>query len=105
MGRVLEDGDEVAGFRVIHAPGHSRGEVIFFRETDRVAICGDVVNNVDFLTGRERVGEPPRIFTSDPAQNRESIRKLLELEPALVCPGHGKPFRDLDGLRKLVAGF
>ena len=31
VGRVLEHGDEVAGFRVVHAPGHARGEVIFFR--------------------------------------------------------------------------
>jgi hydroxyacylglutathione hydrolase len=105
VGRVLEEGDEVAGFRVIHAPGHAPGEVIFFRESDRVAICGDVVNNVDFITGRERVGEPPGIFTLDPAQNRESIRKLLALEPSLVCPGHGKPFTDISGLEKLVASF
>lgn len=105
VGRVLADGDEVAGFRVVHAPGHAPGEVIYFRESDRVAICGDVVNNVDFLTGRERVGEPPDIFTFDKAQNRESIRKLLALEPTLVCPGHGKPFRDLAGLERLVASF
>ena len=49
--RVLNEGDEVAGFRVIHAPGHARGEVIFFRESDRVAICGDVINNMSFCTG------------------------------------------------------
>jgi len=34
------EGDEVAGFRVVHAPGHRPGEVIFFRESDGVAICG-----------------------------------------------------------------
>ena len=105
VGRVLTEGDDVAGFRVIHAPGHAPGEVIFFRESDRVAICGDVVNNVDFLTGRERVGEPPGIFTADPELNRRSIRKLAELEPSLVCPGHGKPFTDMSGLRDLIAGF
>jgi len=26
---VLHEGDAVAGFRVVHAPGHARGEVIF----------------------------------------------------------------------------
>jgi hydroxyacylglutathione hydrolase len=105
VARPLTEGDEVAGFRVIHAPGHAPSEVIFFRESDRVAICGDVVNNVDFLTGRIRVGEPPAIFTADPEQNRGSIRKLADLEPSLVCPGHGPPFRDLDGLHELVASF
>ena len=103
VGRILNEGDEVAGFRVVHAPGHSPGEVIYFRDSDRVAICGDVINNVDFLTGRVRVGEPPGIFTLDPAQNRDSIRKLAALEPSLICPGHGPPFRDLAELQALVA--
>lgn len=105
VGRVLTEGDEVAGFRVIHAPGHSPGEVVYFRASDGVAICGDVVNNVDFLTGRTRVGEPPDLFTLDPEQNRRSIRMLLQLEPSLVCPGHGPPFRDMSGLEALVADF
>ncbi len=30
VGRTLHEGDEVAGFRVVHAPGHCPGEVIFF---------------------------------------------------------------------------
>lgn len=105
VGRVLTEGDEVAGFRVVHAPGHAPGEVIFFRDSDRVAICGDVINNVDFITGRTRVGEPPGIFTLDPIENRRSIRKLLELRPTLICPGHGPPVRELGGLERLVASF
>ncbi len=105
VSRVLREGDEVAGFRVIHAPGHSPGEMIYFRDSDRVAICGDVVNNVDFLTGRVRVGEPPEIFSIDPELNRASIHKLAELDPALTCPGHGPPFRGTDGLERLLASF
>ena len=46
VGRVLNEGDEVAGFRVVHTPGHARGEVVFFRDSDRVAICGDVIRNM-----------------------------------------------------------
>ena len=107
VGRVLGEGDDVAGFRVIHAPGHAPGEVIFFRDSDRVAICGDVINNVDFLTGRVRVGEPPGIFTLDPAENRRSIRKLADLQPSLVCPGHGPPVQGaaLAELEALAASF
>ncbi len=52
--RALREGDEVAGFRVVHAPGHGRGEVIFFRESDRVAICGDVIRNMSYATGAAR---------------------------------------------------
>jgi hydroxyacylglutathione hydrolase len=105
VGRVLREGDEVAGFRVIHAPGHAPGQVIFFRDSDRVAICGDVINNVDLLTGRTRAGEPPDLFTLDPAENRRSIGKLADLSPTLVCPGHGPPLRDLAELERLAASF
>jgi len=105
VGRTLSEGDELAGFRVIHAPGHAPSEVIFFRESDRVAICGDVVNNMNLLSGRKGFCEPPVPFTLDPAENRRSIRKLLELEPSLVCAGHGPPLRDLSGLERLVASF
>lgn len=46
------------------------------------------------MTGITGLHEPPRIFTPDPARNRESARKLAALEPALVCFGHGRPVRD-----------
>ena len=41
--RVLQEGDEVAGFKVLDAPGHSAGHVVFWRESDRVLILGDVL--------------------------------------------------------------
>jgi len=100
--RVLQEGDEVAGYRVIHAPGHARGEVIFFRESDRVAIAGDVINTINLWTGLPRIQEPPEVFTADPAENRRSIRKLLDLRPSLVCVGHGAPLRDIAKLERLV---
>ncbi len=103
--RVLREGDEVAGFRVIHAPGHSRGEVIFFREKDRVAICGDVIRNMSYATGRPMLAEPPRIFTYDPAENRRSIRRLAELNPALILPGHGPAVRDMAAFERFVGSL
>ncbi len=74
---------------MIHAPGHARGEVIFWRESDRVAICGDVVRNMSYLTTLAGVREPPDSFTYDVAENRRSIRKLAELKPEVTLPGHG----------------
>ncbi|HXR30378.1 MAG TPA: MBL fold metallo-hydrolase [Solirubrobacterales bacterium] len=105
VGRVLEEGDDVAGFRVVHAPGHARGEVIFFRDSDRVAICGDVIRNMSYATGRPMLAEPPTIFTYDPAENRRSIRKLADLEPALILPGHGPVVTDMAKFRRFVAGL
>jgi hydroxyacylglutathione hydrolase len=100
--RVLTEGDEVAGFRVIHAPGHARGEVILFRESDRVAICGDVIRNMSYATGLPGIREPPEIFTYDPAENRRSIRKLADLDPALILPGHGPEVTDPGKLERFV---
>ena len=103
--RVLNEGDEVAGFRVVHAPGHARGEVIFFREPDRVAICGDVIRNMSYATGLPGIKEPPDIFTYDPAENRRSIRKLAELDPALILPGHGRAVTDVAAFERFVASL
>ncbi len=103
VGRVLHDGDEVAGFRVVHTPGHTPGHVVFFRESDRVAIAGDLLANIHFLTGRPGLREPPWFFSADPARNRESIRTLAALRPSVVCFGHGPPLLDGDLLQRFVA--
>jgi len=105
VGRVLRDGDPVGDFRVVHAPGHTMGHVFFFRESDRLVIAGDVLANIHFLTGRPGLREPPRVFSVDPALNRESAHKLLSLQPSVVCFGHGPPLRDMAGLERFVAGL
>ena len=102
--RVLAEGDIVAaaavagataaGFQVLHTPGHTPGHVIFFRESDRVAIVGDVARNMSFVTLRTGLREPPRVFTVDQSENRRSIRRLAELRPATILFGHGPPLYD-----------
>jgi hydroxyacylglutathione hydrolase len=94
VARPLREGDEVAGFRVLDVPGHSPGHVAYWRETDRVLVLGDVINNVNVLTGIPGLHEPKKIFTVDPSRNRESARRLAALEPALACFGHGPPLRN-----------
>ena len=101
--RVLREGDEVAGFRVVHAPGHAPGEVIFFRDSDRVAICGDVIRNMSYATGLPGIKEPPPVFTYDPAENRRSIRKLADLNPSLILPGHGPAVTDVAGFERFAS--
>jgi hydroxyacylglutathione hydrolase len=92
--RVLREGDEVAGFTVLEVPGHSAGHVAYWRESDRVLILGDVLTNIDVLTGIPGLHEPRWFLTPDPAQNRRSAKRLAPLEPELVCFGHGAPLRD-----------
>jgi glyoxylase-like metal-dependent hydrolase (beta-lactamase superfamily II) len=76
--------------------------VIFFRDSDRVAICGDVIRNMSYATGLPSVKEPPDIFTYDPAENRRSIRKLAELNPSLILPGHGPAVTDVAAFERFV---
>ncbi len=103
VARALSEGDEVAGFTVLEVPGHSPGHVAYWRESDRTLILGDVLNGMNLLTGRRGLQEPPTVFTPDPARNRQSIRRLAALEPALVCFGHGPPLRDPQALSTFVA--
>ncbi len=101
--RELREGDEVAGFQVLDTPGHSAGHVSYWRESDRVLICGDVFNTMNLLTTKVGLHQPPGLFTPDPAANRRAMRRLAELEPAVMCVGHGPPWRDAAALRAFTA--
>jgi hydroxyacylglutathione hydrolase len=101
--RTLREGDEVAGFKVIDAPGHSAGHVAFWREADGVLVIGDVLNGMDIWTGIPGLHEPKTYLTPDPAENRRSLRKLAALEPKVVLFGHGPPLRDPAKLAAFVS--
>jgi hydroxyacylglutathione hydrolase len=103
--RALREGDEVGGFTVLETPGHTAGHLAYWRESDRALILGDVLFGLNIATGLRSLREPPGFFTENPAQNRDSARKLAALEPALVCFGHGPPLRDTKKLTDFVAGL
>jgi len=91
---TLADGDVVAGFRVLHLPGHAPGLIALFRESDRLALCSDLIYTLDVQTGipgRPRVPHPA--FNLDTDQARASIQRLVAHDPAVVWPGHAKPIR------------
>jgi hydroxyacylglutathione hydrolase len=94
VARALSEGDEVAGFKVLDTPGHCPGHVSYWRESDRVLVCGDVMWGYNPFTFSGGIREPFPAASPDPALNRESARRLAALEPALVCFGHGAPLRD-----------
>lgn len=91
---TLSERDDVAGFRVLHLPGHTPGLVGLWRESDRLAIVSDAVfvfnpHTMAALTGRVRL--PPAQIRPDDAAARESIRKIAALDPATVWLGHYGP--------------
>jgi glyoxylase-like metal-dependent hydrolase (beta-lactamase superfamily II) len=89
IARRLQEGDEIAGFTVLDVPGHSPGHIAFWRESDRVLICGDVWFNMLLPRLTPGLREPFGFVTPDPARNRASMRRLVELEPEIACFGHG----------------
>ena len=91
---TVAEGDEVAGFRVIHLPGHAPGLIGLWRESDRLALVSDCFYTLDPQTGmpgHPRV--PHRAFNHDTERARASIRKLAALAPATAWNGHADPLR------------
>ncbi len=85
---TVEEGDEIAGFRVVHLPGHAPGMIALWREHDRLALSSDCFYTLD-RWGRDCApAVPMAIYNFNTEQARESIRKLAALEPAAAWPGH-----------------
>ena len=103
VARALREGETVGDFTVYDTPGHSQGHVVYFRERDRLAIVGDVVNGMNLRTGLPGPSRPPDFVNEEPQKVNDSIRKLAELEPRTVCFGHGPVLRDPARLQRLAA--
>lgn len=95
------------GWRLIETPGHSPGHVSFFRESDRALIAGDAIttvrqcNMVAMISQEPEVWLPPEYYTCDWDKARESVEKLVDLEPNVIAAGHGKPMRGDMALNQL----
>jgi hydroxyacylglutathione hydrolase len=98
---TVAEGDEVAGFRAIHFPGHAPGQIGLWRESDRVALVSDTI----YLLDSTKMGKPLPVgeasvphpaWAWDHAKAKESVRKLAALEPKVVGTGHNEPLRGED---------
>ncbi len=94
---TVAEGEVVAGFEVLHFPGHAPGLIGLWRERDRLAIVSDVVYLVDSARlkplpeGEASVPHPA--FSWDHRKAKESVRRLAALEPRTVATGHDRPLR------------
>lgn len=95
-------GEMIGDWQVEPAPGHTPGHVVYFRERDGVVIVGDVIRNASLRSGMGCVSETPHIFSTDPMENRRSMRRVVELKPNLMLFGHGPPSRNLGAVEALV---
>jgi glyoxylase-like metal-dependent hydrolase (beta-lactamase superfamily II) len=104
----------MSGWCAIHTPGHSPGHVSLFRELDRSMIVGDafITTNQEsayaVVVQRPELHGPPKYYTPDWENARNSVKKLAELEPELVITGHGQAMRGAemrDALHLLANDF
>jgi len=105
---------ELPGWRIIHTPGHAPGHVSLFRDSDRTLIVGDafVTTNqnsaVAVAQQKKEIHGPPAYFTCDWEAARQSVQKLMTLNPRAVGTGHGVAVSGLDlelGLSRLSHSF
>ena len=75
----LEDGDEIADFKVIHTPGHTRGGICLY--DGESLISGDTIFAGGGV-GRMDIG-------GDYMDMKSSVARLLELDVRNIYPGHG----------------
>lgn len=76
---------EGATLRALWTPGHARDHLCFYMEEERALFTGDVVLGAG-TTVIPRDG--------DLAQYLESLRRILELDLAVIYPAHGPAIRE-----------
>jgi glyoxylase-like metal-dependent hydrolase (beta-lactamase superfamily II) len=87
VGKIVSEGDAVAGFRVISTPGHSLGHTSLLRDEDGLLFTGDAFGA---MPRKIRVGVL-KAFCTDPPQAKRSAERLLAEEFDTVVMAHGKP--------------
>jgi len=95
--RILDDGDLVAGFEVIHTPGHTPGCICLYDRENKNLISGDTV----FTDGGFGRFDFPGGSVSD---LHMSIKRLSLLEVCGLFPGHGVPVES-NGIRHINAAL
>jgi len=83
---LLEDGDTVAGFHVLHVPGHTLGSIALWRE-DGVAFVGDALRS----DAHGNVLPPAPAVTLDLAQAMASANEIESRHFTTILTGHGAP--------------
>ena len=93
--RSLEDGDILTigphEFQVIYTPGHASDGIILYHQGQKVLISSDALWENDIAAMALRVEGSLALFSA-----QKSLERIASLDVRLVCPGHGKPFTDME---------
>src|SRR5262249_49804532 len=95
--RTLQEGDRVGSLEAVATPGQTPGHLAFLDTRDRTLFCGDTYSTLGGVAVSARMN--PRfplviMGTWDRAGVLTSARRLRELDPARLAPGHGKVVDD-----------
>ncbi|GHV95601.1 MBL fold hydrolase [Spirochaetia bacterium] len=81
-GRLLEEGDTIGPFTVLHLPGHTRGSIALWDKEAKVLFSGDTLFNGDYGRTDLPGGDEAQLFAS--------LKRLLSMDGNIqVFPGHG----------------
>jgi glyoxylase-like metal-dependent hydrolase (beta-lactamase superfamily II) len=102
------------GWEWIHVPGHSPGQVAFFRKEDRLLISGDAFVTVQqdsmykVLVQKKELCGPPVYLTTNWEEAYQSVKRLAGLDPNIAITGHGTAMEGEElrtGLNALVTNW
>ena len=91
--RTFEDGAIVGSLRVIATPGHTPGHVALLDTRDQTLYCGDVYATLGGVATSAKLNWRFPLTASatwHKPTELESAKRLLELAPPRLAPGHGK---------------
>jgi glyoxylase-like metal-dependent hydrolase (beta-lactamase superfamily II) len=93
----LNPGERIAGWEVLHLPGHADGHLALLR--DGILVAGDTL--LGAIT--PNVGLYPDSRPDPLADYLTSLERIAELSPRIALPGHGDPILDPSGrARELI---
>ncbi len=95
---LLDDGDELHGWRLVAAPGHADGQLTLLR--DGILLAADHL--LDPIT--PAIGLWPESRPDPLGDYIDALQRTVELAPRLAYAGHGEPIADPSGrARALMA--
>ncbi|MGA2111114.1 MAG: MBL fold metallo-hydrolase [Anaerolineales bacterium] len=84
--RILAEGDTIAGWQVLHTPGHTDGSICLYRE-GAILFAGDALR----CDAQGNPLLPSGAMSSDMNMAMHSVRRIAALKFDTLLVGHGAP--------------
>ena len=79
--------------KVIHIPGHTPGGIAVYVDIEKRVLFGQDIHGPYFLRG------------SDPAQDKASLQKLIDLNADILCEGHFGIYQPAIEVRRYIESY